>query len=333
MATINASVATILDHAKRLAPDGSVAAIAELLSQDNTLFADMLWKEGNLPTGMRSTLRTALPSGGWRKYNEGVVPSKSRTGQTEDATALLEQWAQTDKKVAELNGNTAAFRLSESMAFLESMKQEAIGTMIYGNSGTAPEEFDGFAVRYASTSGTNGQNVISGGGAGSDNCSIYLVGWGENCHGIFPKNSTAGLVHKDHGEVVVQNAGGVTGALMAAYMDQYTLEMGLHIRDWRSVVRIPNIDASALRAEASDADLTKLMTKALYCVEGVVQASRWRFYVPRFVAAFLDLQRQERVQVGGQLGYDVVDGRRINNFRGVPITICDQLLENEATVA
>ena len=71
MATINATTLTLLDHAKRLDPDGKVAAIAELLSQSNEMLTDMLYKEGNLPTGMRSTLRTQLPSVAFRRVNEG----------------------------------------------------------------------------------------------------------------------------------------------------------------------------------------------------------------------------------------------------------------------
>lgn len=332
MATINATVATLLDHAKRLDPDGKVAKIAEMLSQSNEMLLDCLYKEGNLPTGHRSTLRTALPGVGFRRLNAGTTPTKSRTGQTEDATAILEAWGQTDVKVAALNGNTADFRASENVAFIEAMGQEMQGTMLYGNGGTDPEEFDGFSTRYAATSAANGQNIILGGGAGSDNSSMWLVCWGENVHGIYPKGSQAGISHVDHGTVVVQNAGGVTGALMSAYMDQWTWEGGLHIRDWRYAVRIPNIDISALVAESSDADLVKLLIKAWHRIPSWAGV-RAAIYTNRTVAEYLDIQRREAVQTGGQLSYKEVDGQMVNAFRGIPIRTCDQLLETEALVS
>lgn len=332
MATINATVATLLDHAKRLDPDGKIAKIAEILSQSNEMLLDCLYKEGNLPTGHRSTLRTALPGVGFRRLNAGTLPTKSRTGQTEDATAILEAWGQTDVKVAALNGNTAEFRASENVAFIEAMGQEMQATMLYGNGGTDPEEFDGLATRYSATSQANGQNIILGGGSGSDNSSVWLVCWGENIHGIYPKGSQAGLQHVDHGTQVVQNAGGVTGALMSAYMDQWTWEGGLHLRDWRYAVRIANIDISNLVAESSDADLVKLLIKAWHRIPSWAGV-RAAIYTNRTCAEYLDIQRREAVQTGGQLSYKEVDGMMVNTFRGIPIRTCDQLLETEATVS
>ena len=79
MATLAQSVLTLADWAKRLDPDGKVPAIVEMLSQTNEVLADMLFKEGNLPTGERTTIRTGLPSVYWRLLNQGVAPSKSTT--------------------------------------------------------------------------------------------------------------------------------------------------------------------------------------------------------------------------------------------------------------
>ena len=62
MATIGETVLTLADWAKRLDPDGRVETVVEMLSQTNEILADMLWLEGNLPTGHRTTVRTGLPS-------------------------------------------------------------------------------------------------------------------------------------------------------------------------------------------------------------------------------------------------------------------------------
>jgi|DEB19_MinimDraft_3_1074340.scaffolds.fasta_scaffold01341_8 hypothetical protein len=321
---------TLVDVAKRLDPDGKIAAIAELLAQTNPILQDMVFKEGNLPTGHRSTARTTLPGVSWRRVNAGTTPTKSKTAQTEDQTAILDAWSEIDKKVADLNGNTAAWRLSEASAFIEAMNQEMVGTLFYGNSNTDEKEFTGFAPRYASPTGSTGQNVLDAGGSGSDNTSIFLVVWGDNCHGIYPKGSTAGLKHTDYGLQVIENAGGVSGALMEGYRDHYEWEMGLHIRDWRYVVRIGSIDVSNLGG-ASEADLTKFMTKAVHRIP-MLAAGRAAFYCNRTVAQYLDIQRQAAVAGGGQLSYQVVDGIWTSMFRGIPIRTVDQIVENEAAV-
>jgi hypothetical protein len=51
MAGLSSYALTLVDWAKRLDPDGKTSAIAELLGQSNEILMDMLWTEGNLPTG------------------------------------------------------------------------------------------------------------------------------------------------------------------------------------------------------------------------------------------------------------------------------------------
>ena len=58
MATLGGDVLTLTDWAKRQDPDGKTAVVAEVLSQSNQILDEMLWKEGNLPTGEQTTLRS-----------------------------------------------------------------------------------------------------------------------------------------------------------------------------------------------------------------------------------------------------------------------------------
>lgn len=333
MATLGSGVLTLADWAKRVDPDGKVPAIVELLSQTNELLVDMLWKEGNLPTGERTTVRTGLPSVFWRLINQGVSPSKSTTAQVDESCGMLEAYSEVDKDLAELNGNTAAFRLSEAQAFIEAMNQEMTSTFFYGNSGLAPEEFNGLAVRYSSLSADNAQNIVVGGGASSDNSSIWLVCWGgQTIHGVFPKGSKAGLQHEDLGLVTVETTAGVAGSRMRAYQDHWQWKCGVALKDWRYVVRIPNIDVSNLVAKSSAADLIELMIKAIHRLPNP-NMGKCAFYMNRTVFQMLDIQRREDVISGGGLGYEVVDGKRIASFRGIPVRICDALTETESLVS
>lgn len=340
MSILGANILTLADWAKRLDPDGKIAAIVEMLSQTNEILLDMPYKAGNLPTGERTTVRTGLPSVFWRLLNQGVQVSKSLTAQITEGTGLLEAWSEVDEELVNLNENPGQFRLSESGAFIEAMNQEHAGTVIYGNSGTAPEEFNGLAPRYSSLSAGNAQNIISGSGSGSDNTSIWLIVWGpQTVHGIFPKASQAGLEHIDHGKQVTETVGGVAGSRMSVFRDQWKWKCGLVLRDWRYAVRICNIDVSNLTGESSAANLIKLMIKAVHRIPAMGMGKPV-FYMNRTVAQMLDIQRLNLMggittstNYGGSIQYNDVDGKWVPNFRGIPIRMVDQILNTEAAVS
>lgn len=332
MAVLGTNVLTLSDWAKRLDPQGKVPDIVELLGQTNEILADMLWQEGNLPTGHRTTVRTGLPTVAWRLLNQGVQPSKSTTAQIDEQCGMLEAWCEVDIELAKLNGNTAAFRLSEAQAFIESMNQEMASTLFYGNSGLSPEEFTGLSVRYSDPTAVNGQNVIDAGGSGADNSSVWLISWGANTvHGIFPKGSKAGLEHNDYGEQTVESIAGLGGSRLRAYQDNWQWKCGVALKDWRYAVRIGSIDISNLVSKSSAADLIELMIKSIHRLP-TLGMGKPAFYMNRTVFEMLDIQRRDDVISGGGLIYKDVDGTMVPTFRGIPIRKVDALTETEAAV-
>ncbi len=332
MAILTSNALTLADWAKRLDPDGKVPVIVELLQQTNEILTDMRWIEGNLPTGHRTTVRTGLPTVAWRLLNTGVQPSKSTTAQIDEQAGILEAWSEVDVDLAKLNGNVAAFRLSEARAFIEAMNQEMAQTLFYGNGGIAPEEFTGLSVRYSSLTATNGSNILNGGGVGADNSSVWLVVWSDLClMGIFPKGSMAGLQHDDYGEQTVTVTAGLAQQRMRAYQERWQWKAGIALKDWRYAVRIANIDISNLVAKVSAADLIELMIKAIHRIP-TISLGRPVFYMNRTVFQMLDIQRRDDVIAGGGLTYTEVDGMMRPTFRGIPIGKVDALLETEAAV-
>lgn len=340
MATLGGSVLTLADWAKRIGPKSKTAAIIELLSQSNEILMDGLFKEGNLATGERTTIRTGLPSVFWRLLNQGTAPSKSTTAQVDEHSGILEAWSECDVDLAELNGDINAFRLSESTAFLEAMNQEMAATLFYG-AASAPEEFIGFSPRYSGLSDTNGQNILSAGGAGADNSSVWLVGWGENTiFNVFPKGSKAGLQHEDLGVVTVETTAGIAGNRMRAYQDHFKWKCGLVVKDWRYAVRIPNIDISDLMGLSGSQELTdatflpKLMARAIDrfpSMSGIKPV----FYANRTIKSLLKVAAMEKSQdvLSIEKGLDQF-GRRITelNFLGIPVRTVDALTEAESLV-
>jgi hypothetical protein len=337
MPVLNPNVLTLADHAKRFGPDGKPAAIVELLKSTNPILEDMMFMEGNLPTGHRITMRTGLPTVYWRLINAGVPTSKSTTAQVDEHSGLLEAWSEVDVELAKLNGATSQFRMSEASAFIEAMNQEMAATVFYGNSALAPEEFTGLSPRYSSlsTAIANSRNVLDAGGTGSDNSSIWLIGWGDNgITGIFPKGSTAGLDHNDFGEVTAEvttnSINALGGTRMRVLQERFVWKAGLALRDWRYIVRIANIDISDLDT-VDAAALISLMTEALYLIPALGNVSP-AFYMNRQLAHALDVQRRADVVAGGGITWESVDGRRSGSFQGIPVRVTDAILNTEARV-
>jgi hypothetical protein len=332
MTTLAVTNPTLLDLKKRMDPDDSIAQIVEMLNETNEVLEDMGWVEGNLPTGHRTTIRSGLPTPTWRKLYGGVQPTKSTTVQVTENTGMLEDYAEVDKALADLNGNTEAFRMSEDRAHIEGMNVEMASTLFYGNEGSEPEAFTGLAPRFNDLNAENGGNIIVGGSADTDNTSIWLVVWGEQtCHGIIPKGSVAGLQMEDKGQVTIENVDG-NGGRMEGYRTHYRWDTGLVVRDWRYVVRIPNIDVSALTKDATaGADLVDLMTQALELVPNL-NMGRPAFYMNRTVRSILRRQIKNEVN-NSTLTMETVAGKRVMSFDEVPVRRCDSIVNNESLVS
>ena len=339
MATLATTALTLADWAKRLDPDGKVPTIAELLSQSNEILEDCMFMEGNLPTGHRSVIRTGLPTVYWRAINQGIPTSKSTTAQVDESCGMLEAYSEVDKDLAELNGNTSQFRLSEDKAFLESMNQTQAQTLFYGNPGTDPKQYLGLATRYSSLSAGNAQNILSAGGSGSDNTSIYLVVWGDNtvfCP--FPKGSKAGLIHDDLGLNTVWDS---TGARYQAYRTHYQWKNGLVVKDWRYVVRICNIDVSDLigqtgtQAASASTAIIKLLARALYRIPNMAMG-RAAFYMNRTTHSGLALAAMDKSQYVLKINEGLSQygtPQSYLSFLGVPLRRVDQILNTESVVS
>ena len=334
MALVGSTALTYAEWAKRLDPEGKVDAIVEILAETNPIMQDAMVVEGNLATGHRTTVRNGLPTAAWRLLNYGVPKSKSKTTQVTDTCGMLEVYAEVDKSLADLNGNSAAFRLSEDAAFLEAMNQTMVATLFYGNTATDPEKFLGLSPRYnaISTSKTDsGYNILDGGGTGVGNASIWLVTWGDKTlHMTFPKGQTAGLQQEDLGQQTLVDA---NGNQYEGYRTHYKWDAGLVLRDWRYCARVANIDVSNLTTFGSGSDtsaaLIRLMLLAINKLPtGSTMSSV--FYVSKTVKAWLDIRAMEKANVN--LSIQEFMGQPTTMFLGRPVRVCDGLLETEAQV-
>lgn len=329
MAVLSTVNPTLADVASRMTPDGKIdPMIVELLKETNEVLEDMTVIEANGFTEHKTTVRSGLPQGTWRKLNYGVQPEKSRTVQVKDSMGMLETYAEVDKALADLNDNKAAWRLSEDRAFIEGLNQTMASTLFYGDSSLEPEKFMGLTPRYSDSAAENGRNIINGGGTGDDNTSIWLIVWGPNTvHTIYPKGSQAGLQSRDLGEHTLTDA---NGGRYQGYRTHYKWDLGLTLRDWRYAVRIANIDVSDLEDGGQGAaDILKLMAKAMHKVPNL-RMGRPVFYMNRTVSEALDIQSMDKTALA--LKTQELEGKFWQTFRGVPIRTSDALLNTEAAV-
>ena len=346
MALIGSTALTLADWAKRQDPDGKLSTIVELLSQSNQVLDDMLWIEGNLATGHRTTIRTGLPSATWRLLNYGVQPTKSTTAQVTDACGMLETYSEVDMKMLVLNGGSPEYLLGEAQAFIEGMTQQMAQAVFYASQASNPERITGFAPRFSTVNAANAQtanNVIDAGGVGGTNTSMWLVVWGpQTCHGIFPKNSKAGLQHKNLGEITKVLT---DGSLLQVNREHFVWDAGLSVRDWRYIVRVCNIDVTLLNG-GSAANLITLLIRAVNRLPtapvGVNpnQSSdsprvsgpmgRAVIYCNRIIRTYLDIQAVNKTNVLLQM--EQWNGMSVTTFRGIPIRTVDAILNTEARV-
>lgn len=339
MATLSTGQLTLADISKRTGPDGKVSPIAELLSQSNEILEDVVFKEGNQATSHVETIRTGLPAVYWRQYNAGVPTSKSTTAQITEPMAMLEARSHIDAKLLKLNGNSAAYRLSEETPFIEAMGQEMTAKIFNGNVASDAKTFSGLATRYSSTTAGNGNHVLLAGGTGADNASLYLIVWGEQtCFMTYPKGSQAGLQSRDLGEESVADA---NSNLYQAARSLFQWDAGMVVKDWRYIVRIANIDVSDwvgvanTQTAASATNLIKLMMRAIARIPNF-SMGRAAFYCNRSIQEGLMIQALERSSNVLAIQPALTQfGTSMNQltFMGIPVRRCDALGIAESLVS
>ncbi len=343
MATLGTSRPTLLDVARALDPDGKlrVAKIAKVLQQFNPFLDDVVWMEGNLATGNQTTVETSIAAPSLRSLNAGVVPTKSTTGQINDACSILENRHHIDCNVAGINGNTEAFRMLQDEKMIRGFSDSLAEHFIYGNAADNPAEFNGLATRYFTlgSTWTTSTQMIDAGGTGSDNTSIYLVGHGEGrVTGIYPRGTKAGLQYEDRGiqDILINTS---TGSYMRAYVSWMQWLCGLAVHDYRYVVRICNIDVSNLNtaSDSSDtsANIQKYMSKALDLLpdDGSVLPV---FYMSRNTKSMLRVKMQDKsnvhLKVEDLTGVSGITRRPELTWQGIPVRRMDAILETEAAI-
>lgn len=339
----------MLDVANRMDPRGKIPPIAEMLSQCNDMTDDLPMVEANEHTGHEFVFRTSIPAGSWFGYNQGVPYGKSTTAKSRVGLGMLRDYSQVDRTLAEHSGDAQKFRESEDVAFLEGMSQTIAQTFVYGNTVATPSEFMGLEPFYNTlntNAAQNGANVLNGGGTGSSNASLLLIGWGpETIFGLYPRGSRAGLYSEDKGTVVPGFDS--VGNRFEAYTIMFEQQVGLCPKDWRYGVRLANLDTTNAGLAGPNAydlfagmdQMLLLFPKLTKTTSGITKTDapddpatgvRPVFYCNRTIRHWMNIQAIRNRNV--LLSMNDYDGRVVDSYRNIPIKIVDQMLNTESTV-
>jgi len=342
MATIGSTYVDLIDVHKQ-GGHAAEASVIEILYRQNPILEDAVSVECNKGTIHRHQIRTGLPTASWGRLYKGTPQSKSDYQQVDDTTGFLEARSGVDTRLLKLNpGKENQIRLNEATGHLEGMNQSMAEAVFYEDTATNPDGFKGLAARFNVRGGGGaGNQVIHGGGSGSDNTSIWFVTWGARAtHFIYPQGTAAGLQREDKGEQRVTDGNGD-----AYYVQEelFTWHNGIATGDWRKNARIANIDVSEVIA--GSVDLYGLMRSAYYRArmdafrrmgggESEVEPMRAAIYCNATILEALDA-------LGSNAGASdnfirlrpmEIEGKEVLTFRGIPLRVSDAILNTEAVV-
>ncbi len=336
MAVKDAKNPTIYDVLEGQADGKTITDVVNILAQDNPILEDAATKECSQNDQNKEIVTTSLPTITRRKYNEGIDSSKGTRAPLIDTTAIYAARCEVDEDLASLNGGTREFLMRENEDYLEAMAQAVAHDMFYGAISAGNDGIIGFAERYNSLTRKNASGIIpetadyiiDAGGTGNDLSSIWLVVWGlKTCFTVYPKGSKGGLeiIPTRRGEARDKN-----GKTYPAHITEYKQKVGLCVKDLRSVVRIANVDVAAINATGGDKTiLIKSMIDAytrckkktsgrpvFYCNADVYSAM-WKCAVDRNNVLFNTSE---------------IEGSPVIKFQGIPIKVCDALINTEAEI-
>lgn len=338
MAALGSKLVTMADVAK--SKDKQIGKVAEVLVQENPMLNDIPYMEMNEGTIHKEDIRSALPDIYYRKANQAIPASKTTIEERSFTAAHFESKSQMDFKVASRGGQDriAYNRWNQAQGHIQAHAIEHAGLTIYGSPSSGARKVAGFFDVYTTLSASEptSKQVIDAGGSGGDNTSILRVHWGErSIFGVYPAGTNAGLKRTDRSpgntqiQIAALDSNGDAGTFWG-FEEQFEIDHGLVIKDYRQGGRIANIDVSDLKT-GSAADLIDLMISLHYKIHNP-QNGQGIWYVNRTIEAFLHKQALTKVGAGAGLTFDNYQGQKVLMFLGFPIRRADALLNTESQV-
>jgi hypothetical protein len=330
-------VYTLIELLRMMAPDNSTLLfVAETLARKNPIVREVPILEANQALSHVGSRQSSLPTVYKRALNDGVVKSAHKEVPVTAPMSLFETMSQIDVEILKLAGDkAAAMRQRKDKAFIEAMAQSVADEIFYGSVGDDPLGFNGLATIFdSSTTYPNGDsgwyyNVQLQGGSGSDTTSIWAIEWGpEKTHLIYPKGTQGGIEINDLGKLLV--SGVTSSSYFLAWVTQFIWRCGLFVQDERCVQRIANIETASTATDYIFDD-DKLI-RALNQLPNMGEDPLTRIYVNRTIRTQMDIRLKDKNNVNYTANNDAF-GKPVLYFRGVPVQVCDGILNTETAIS
>ena len=341
MATKGSRYWTIRDLKSGRTPNGLVDRdIVDLVTQENPVLQDVLWKECNKGREDIVTIRSGLPEAVLRAFYEGWVGSKSSKKQVANACCRVSTGIEFDWAIYDQDKDKAAFLTDEQKAHSSVLGDKVASLLFYGDTASDPKGINGFAKTFGQYGAVSGANMmtddkkaafycLNGGDNNANQArrSIFLVGWGaKSAHGIYPEGTSAGI---KIGQLVKQFVKTDDGANLEMGLQEMNWHAGLNIRDFRFCGRIANINVLSDPTANDATDYTKLVRKLVTRCKsnGVTQ----RLYTSRFVFEQIAEQFEKKTQ-GNAVRYSDLEQKKDASLLGIPVALCDAMNGDETAV-
>ena len=342
MATLGSRYITFRDLNSGRTPNGFVdKSVVDLVSQENPVLQDVLWKQCNKGREDIVTIRSGLPEAVVRAFYEGWTGTKSAKRQVANACCRVTTGIEFDWALYEADKDKAAFLADEQKAHSAVLGDKVASLLFYGDTASDPKGINGFAKTFSNYGDVSGEHMVTddkvaafyclnGGDNGANQArrSIFLVGWGANtAHGIYPEGTSAGI---KIGQLTKQfvNAD-AAGSRLEMGLQEMNWNAGLNIRDFRYCGRICNINVMSDPTDGSAVDITKLVRKLVTRVKsnGVTQ----RFYTSRLVFEAIAEQFEKKTQANA-VKYADLEQKKDASLLGIPVAFCDCMNGDETAV-
>lgn len=327
MATTGSDVVTLKDYLNIRNPGGGIDKVIELLANQHGIVEDILWREANDVTSHTLIARTGLPTVYDREYNKGTPASKGTTKRVIETLQKTQSVLTVDEELLLLEGNKAAFLLSEAEPHFQAMRDKFATQVFYGNQASNDLSIDGLANRYAYS---DGPNVVDFGGSGADCTSLWFIAHGENTFtSLYPKGSPVGL-RKDHRGIIPTTDS--DGNHLKMDFTFFNWDFGIAVKDWRYIVRCANIESAGLEGTGTNnlIDKLHLMIKARNLLESTSNVKPV-IYCNRDVKTQLDIAAFNKVSP--TLYTRDIGGEEVTMFRGIPVKREDAILSTETAIS
>lgn len=320
---VNTSYYSLVEQAKRINPDGTLAQIVEVLDRETGgMLQEAPWVPSNDVWVNKTVRRADLPTASRRRLNSGVANGVARTTEVMDVIEMLGIYAEYDKDYINSFPEPARMRFQEAQAFIEGLGQTLTSDILYGNSNVDPDAMHGLAPRLGTI---DGEYVIGASGTGDDVTSVYVVTWGTNeAYLTYPKNmSDLGITHQDLGEVTLVKS----GLQYQGYRDYFQVKCGMVVRNPRCLGRIANIETSGTSNIFNEDLLIAL-------VNNMKISPSTRIYANQTIITQAEILAKDKANVSWSSD-KALDGTPFMKFRGIPVRKIDKaiLLNTETAIS